>query len=214
MANVTVGHAVGMVLEVLQDDQTTPEHWTKENLLNWYNLAGREVVSLAPDANTIFESIKLAAGVKQSIPASRIGLIDVIRNMGVDGITPGPGITKTDSRIITVYQRAWITATATAVIKNWAPESLSAFFVSPPSDGTTYVEIKVASVPDKVIYDAGGLWESALVGVSERYVGAVINWILYRAYQKDSDFPGNEARSKDYYQQFLMACGAGQGKGQ
>jgi hypothetical protein len=65
MANVTVGHVLDMVLEVLQDDQTTPEHWTKENLLNWYNLAGREVVSLAPDANTLFEAIKLAEGVKQ-----------------------------------------------------------------------------------------------------------------------------------------------------
>jgi hypothetical protein len=133
--------------------------------------------------------------------------------MGVDGITPGPGITKSDSRILTTFQRAWINATASAVIKNWAPESLSVFFVSPPSDGTTYVEIKVASVPDKVIYDSGGLWESALVGVGERYVGAIINWILYRAYQKDSDLPGNEARSKGYYQQFLIACGAGQGKG-
>ena len=213
MANVTVGHAIDMVLEVLGEDQTTPEHWTKENLLNWYNLAGREVVSLAPDANTLFEAIKLAAGVKQSIPVNRIGLIDVIRNMGVDGITPGPGITKSDSRILTTFQRAWINATSSAVIKNWAPESLAVFFVSPPSDGTTYVEIKVASVPDKVIYDSGGLWESALVGVGERYVGAILSWILFRAYQKDSDFPGNDNRSKEYYQQFRIACGAGQGTG-
>jgi hypothetical protein len=213
MANVTVGHLVDMVLEVLQDDQSAPEHWTKENLLNWYNLATRQTAVTAPDANAIFESMKLAAGVKQSIPANRIGLIDVIRNMGADGMTAGAGITKTDTRMLTAFDRSWITATPSATIKNWGPETLTVFFVSPPADGNSYVEIKVSSVPDKVIYDGGGIWESAMVGVAEKYVDAVLNWVLYRAYQKDSDYPGNEQRSNGFYQQFLIACGAGQGKG-
>src|SRR5512139_593372 len=108
MANVTVGHLVDMALEVLQDDQTTPEHWTKQNLVNWYNLGTRETVNLAPEANAVFESMKLASGVKQSIPANRIALIDVIRNMGINGVTAGAGITKTDVGILTVYDRSWI----------------------------------------------------------------------------------------------------------
>jgi hypothetical protein len=207
MANVTVGHLVDMALEVLQDDQTTPEHWTKPNLLNWYNLGTRETVNLAPEANAFFESMKLASGVKQSMPANRIALIDVIRNMGVDGNTAGAGITKTDVGILTAYDRSWITATPSATIKNWAPQSLTVFYVSPPSDGTTYVEIKAAAVPTIVSYDAGGVWESALVGVAERYVNAVLNWIVHRAYQKDSDYPGNDQRSRDFYNQFLLACG-------
>lgn len=213
MANVTVGHLVDMSYEILKDDPDDPEHWTRENLLNWYNLATRETVALAPEANTIFEAIKLAAGVKQSIPASRIALIDVIRNMGTDGLTAGAGITKTDTRILTVFDRSWITATATAIVKNWGPESLTVFFVSPPSDGTSYVEIKVAAVPDKVAYDSAGLWENALVGVAEKYVDAVFNWMLHRAYQKDGDYPGNDERSAGYYKQFLIACAASQGKG-
>jgi hypothetical protein len=207
MANVTVGHLVDMAYEVLQDDPESPEHWTRENLVNWYNLGAAKTVALAPEANTIFESIKLAAGVKQSIPANRIVLIDVTRNMGVDGNTPGAGITKTDIRILTTYDRAWITATASAIIKNWGPESLTTFFVSPPSDGTSYVEIKVAAVPTKVVYDAGDLWQTALVGVAEKYVDAVFNWMLYRAYQKDGDYPGNDQRSRDFYNQFLVSCG-------
>jgi hypothetical protein len=207
MANVTVGHLVDMAYEVLQDDPESPEHWTRENLVNWYNLGASKTVALAPEANTIFESMKLAAGVKQSIPTNRIMLIDVTRNMGVDGNTPGAGITKTDIRILTTYDRAWITATASAIIKNWGPESLTTFFVSPPSDGTSYVEIKVAAVPTKVVYDAGDLWQTALVGVAEKYVDAVFNWMLYRVYQKDGDYPGNDQRSRDFYNQFLVSCG-------
>jgi hypothetical protein len=127
--------------------------------------------------------------------------------MGVDGNTPGAGITKTDTRILTAYDRSWITATASATIKNWGPETLTVFFVSPPSDGTTYVEIKVAAVPTKVLYDAGGLWESALVGVAEKYVDAVFNLMLFRAYEKDGDYPGNDQRASSFHNQFLLACG-------
>lgn len=211
MANVTVAHLVDMALEVLQDDSDSPEHWTKENLVNWYNLGARETVAFAPLANAIFESVKLASGVKQSVPARRIALIDVIRNMGTDGETAGDAITKTDIRALAAYDRSWITATAAATIKNWAPETISTFFVSPPSDGTIYVELEVAAVPDQVVYDEAGEWESALVGVTERYVNAVLNWILYRAYQKDSDYPGNNPRARGYYSQFLEACRGGAG---
>ena len=207
MANVTVGHLVDMAYEILKDDPSAPEGWTKENLLNWYNLGASKTVALAPEANMIFESMRLATGVKQSIPASRIAIIDVTRNMGADGNTPGAGITKTDIRILTAYDRSWITATASATIKNWAPESLTAFYVSPPADGNSYVEIKVAAVPTKVVYDAGGLWQNALVGVAERYVDAVFNWILFRAYQKDADYPGNDQRASTFHNEFLLACG-------
>lgn len=209
MANVTVAHLIDMALETLQDDPTTPVHWTKQNLVNWYNLGARETVVFAPEANTVFETMKLAAGVKQSAPANRLALLDVIRNMGNDGLTAGDGITRTDLRILTAYSRAWGIATAVATVKNWAPESLTAFYVSPPSDGVGYVEIKVSAVPTAVVYDVPGVWESALVGVAEKYVNAVLNWILYRAYQKDSDYPGNESRSRNFYKQFLLSCGAG-----
>ena len=207
MANVTVGHLVDMAYEILMDDSEDPQHWTKENLVNWYNLGARETVVLAPEANPVFESMILAAGVKQSIPANRIGLIDVIRNMGADGNTAGAGINRTDVGILTAYDRSWITATAGTTIKNWAPQSLTTFYVSPPSDGTTYVEIKASAVPTVVVYDTAGAWESALVGVAEKYVNAVFNWMLHRAYQKDGDYPGNDSRSRDFFNQFLLACG-------
>jgi hypothetical protein len=212
MANVTVGHLVDMAYEILKDEPAAPVHWTKPNLVSWYNMATRETVAVAPEANTILESIKTAVGVKQSIPANRIALIDVIRNMGADGNTAGAGITRTDTRILTAYDRSWITATASATIKNWAPESLTAFFVSPPADGNSFVEVKVAAVPAQVVYDAGGVWESALVGVAEKYVDAVFNWMLHRAYQKDGDYPGNDQRAGMFFKQFLFCCGVNPGK--
>lgn len=209
MANVTVAHLIDMALETLQDDPTTPVHWTKQNLVNWYNLGARETVVFAPEANMVFESMKLAVGSKQSAPANRLAILDVIRNMGTDGLTPGAGVSRTSLVLMTAYARAWSSEVAAAVVRNWAPESLTTFYVSPPSDGTGYVEIKASAVPAVVVYDVGGEWEAALVGVAEKYVNAVLNWILYRAYQKDSDYPGNEARSRNFHKQFLLSAGAG-----
>ncbi len=206
MANVTLGHLVDLVTVNLQDSGN--DNWTETNLINWYNLACRETVTLAPDANTVITTMKLASGVKQSVPAGTIKLLNVIRNMGTDGETAGPAVNPTTVQLMQAFDRDWDQATATEAIKNWMPESALTWYCYPPSDGTGYVEIEIAKPPDQVTYDADGDWENELVGVTDRYVNAIFNWILYQAYKKDSDYPGNENRASGYYQAFLNAVGA------
>lgn len=206
MANVTVRHLIDLAIETLQDADNVD--WTESALVYWYNMGCRECVHLKPDANAQIEIVKLAVGAQQSAPAGSIVLLNVIRNMGIDGLTPGKGITRIDVNALAVFDRSWsLSANQSAETLNWAPDDETTFHVNPPSDGTNYVEIQVSKVPNQVIWDGAGAWESELVGVADDYVFPVLNFILSCAYMKASDIPGNDALATKHFNLFLGGLG-------
>lgn len=206
MANLTVRTLLDMVEVILQDADN--DNWDLTELLRWYNLSCRQTVIFAPEANPIIEAVLLAAGVKQTIPASGLALINVIRNMGADGATPGAAIFPSTVKIIQAFDSSWATATAAAAIDNFMPETDRTFYTYPPSNGAGYVEMEYSKVPTAVIYDEAGAWETALVGVTDKYVKAVLEHILSLAFSKDTDFPGNLERAQMHLAQFGQAVGA------
>lgn len=206
MANVTVRHLLDMAVEVLQD--ANYDNWTETEFINWYNLIARQAVVYAPDANPVIEPILLGASAKHVIPAAGLALINVIRNMGADGETPGAAITPSTIQMITAFDKNWTTATSAAVIKHFMPETKRTWYSYPPSNGAGYIEIEYSKVPSLISYDADGDWESALVGVTDDYVFAVLEGILWKAFSKDTDFPGNQERSGTHMNAFLQAVGA------
>jgi hypothetical protein len=207
MASVTVRHLLNLAEGILQDAEN--DNWTLTDLINWYNLGARQTVILAPQANPIIESVKLAAGVRQTIPSKGLALIEIKRNMGTDGATAGDAVFPSTTKIMQSFLKGWSAATATVAIVHFMPETDRIWYNYPPSDGTGYVEEEYSKVPDAVTYDEDGDWESALVGVTDKYVDPILNFILSRAFAKDTDFPGNAARSQDHERQFLQAVGAG-----
>lgn len=207
MASVTVRHLLNLAEGILQDADN--DSWTLTDLINWYNLSARQTVILAPQANPIIESVKLVAGVRQVIPAKGLALIEIKRNMGADGATAGNAVFPSTTKIMQSFLQGWSAVTAAAAIVHFMPETDRIWYNYPPSDGTGWVEEEYSKVPDAVTYDEGGDWESALVGVTDKYVDACLNFILSRAFAKDTDFPGNAARSQDHERQWLQAVGAG-----
>ena len=213
MANITKKHILDVILDQVQDEDN--KLWSYEDLLNWENLGERTIVSLNPLANSKRESIKLASGVKQSIPAGGIAFIRVIRNMGTDGATAGTGVTPATVEAMTSFYPSWSTQTATQEIINAMPDpnDPTIFYVYPASDGTGYVEEEFSVVPPIVAYDDDGDWESAHIGIREGYVDPLMNYIFHRAYGKDTDIPGNKERSAEYHGLFLGAMGISKGGG-
>ena len=209
MANVTVKHILDMVEDHVQDEDN--DLWDIQDLLNWHNIGTRTIVSLDPKANSVIEAVKLVSGVKQVIPAGGIALVGVYRNMGSDGETSGRAITLTSVPSLSAFYPSWSTETATEAIYNFMPDpnNPTTYYNYPPSDGNGYVEIEYAKVPTIIVYDDDGDWESAQVGIKEGYIDQLMNYILYRAYGKDTDIPGNEAKSKVYYALFLQGMGIG-----
>jgi len=193
-----------MVIENLQDSGN--DNWSEQMLVNFANLGARQIAAFVPQANVVIESVKMVPGARQTIEASGLRFLRVIRNMGTDGVTPGNGIIDVGSSIgiLNVFNRNWMNETPSAEIWDCAgdDESDMIFWVSPPADGTSYVEVEYSKVPAPVVWDAGGVWESAPAPLANDYLGALMDYILYRAYEQDSDFPGNLQRAsmcKDAY---------------
>ena len=202
----TVRHLIDLTLRILQEEDD-PVDPTEEELVDWYNLSARQVVVAAPDANVVIEPVLLVSGVKQVLPSGSLELGRVIRNMGTNGTTPGDAITPTTVDILQMFDPSWSAATASSAIRHFMKEKGNYWFCTPPSDGTGYVEVETSKVPTAVTYDEAGLWESASVGVDDKYLDPLMHRILAYVFMRDSDESHNEARAIIHYNLFLEGVG-------
>jgi len=207
MSTLTVGYMVNIVEKKLLDESNAD--YTKADLIGFYNLSLRLIVSLIPRAYTITSSIKLASGTQQSIPSDGLALVGVPRNMGTNGTTAGAAIREASLDAFNQMFPNWSTTTAAAVIKNFMriPGMDASFFVYPPSDGTPYVQCVNSATPPTTTYDVEGLWEDDKIPLSDEFVGAIPDAMLFHAYDDDSDMPGNTTRSQIYYNRLLQNLG-------
>lgn len=185
---------------IIQDE--TNARWPQAELLKWLNDGQREIVLLKPDSYAQNESVALVAGTKQSIPATGIALIDVVRNMGTGGSTPGRAIRLIQRKILDEQLPDWHTETAAAIIKHFTFDDRDPkrYYVYPPSDGTTKIEVVYSSAPADVTV-------SDPITLDDIYSNALLDYVLYRAYQKDADYAANDARVAAAYQAFQNSLG-------
>lgn len=207
MADITIKHLLDQALELLQDVDT--DQFEYSTLIDWYNFGQRLIVSYIPDANAVVDTMKLASGSKQSIPVRGLGLINVYRNMGTDGETPGAAVIRATIEAVKAFDLNWAMATATSPVSNFMQDAMdkTIFYTYPPSDGTGYIELEFGQVPPIAVYDAAGVWENLMVGVHEKYIDSLLNYVLHRCYDKDTDFPGNLERSEYHRNMFYESAG-------
>ena len=103
----------------------------------------------------------------------------------------------------------WSTETAAEEINNFmrVPGMDAAFMVSPPSDGTGYVQMVYSATPPTTTYDTDGDWEDDKIPISDEFIPALPDAMLYNAYDDDTDIPGTLPRSQMYYQRALQILG-------
>lgn len=175
--------------------------WSADDLLSYLNAATRRVCLVRPDAKSSVESIQLAAGTKQSLPADARRLIDVTRNMGTDGASPGKVVTAIAQRDLDLYRPTWHSDTKKTYVDHFVydEETPDTFFVYPPVSSTTnvYVEAKLAKNPT-VLTDAA----TENVDIDDVYEPAIRHWMLHMAYNKETDSQASSMESKFHYQAF------------
>lgn len=212
---ITVNQVLSRVSQVLQD--TDNIRWPvlasgniPAELVDWLNDGCREVVMYKPDANSIDENLALVSGTKQMLPADAIRLLDVPRNMGSGGTTPGRAIRLINRKILDDQNPNWHSMTASQSIIHYmvnenSPKDLTenklTFYVYPPASVPTYVEIVYSKTP--AIAVAG----NAALPINEIYANAVINYILFRALSKDAEYAANPQQAAAYYQLFFNEMG-------
>ena len=139
---------------ILQD--ITNIRWALAELLDWLHDAQREIVLRKPDAyakNTTM--VLVVSETKQSIPSDGIMLLDVVRNMGAAGSTPGRAITRTDRGILDSQNPNWHIATGAAEVKHfmWDEKNPANFYVYPPQPAANpnYIELIYSAAPAQLI---------------------------------------------------------------
>ncbi len=207
MATLTAQNIVDRAGVILQD--TSNNRWAESELLDWLNDGQRQIVQFKPDANTSNSSVTLDSGAKQTLPSDAHSLIEVRRNMGSDGSTPGPAVTPVSLRTLDLQRPAWTADDQVAEIKHYAfnDQDPDTFYVYPPADGTSQVELVYSVIPSDIT-----LSDSITVG--DDYANALLNYILYRAYSKDADYAANNERAQGAYQAFVQALGIMQSQGE
>jgi hypothetical protein len=189
------------VQDILQD--TTGVRWPEAELIRYLNDAQREVVLHKPDASAETRVVTLAVGTRQTVPVDTLRLLEVVRNMGADGQTPGPAVTLIGRAVLDSQRRNWHAETPRSTIDHYVFDMREpkTFYVYPPSDGTVHAEAMLSVIPADVTT------VDSVLPLPELYANALIDYVLYRAYSKDADFAANLERSMVHFQSFATALG-------
>ncbi len=188
--------------EIILND-TTNVRWAATELLAWANAAQIEIIKLVPHANTLYASVLLTSGTKQTLASGSIRLIDIIRNMGLTpGTTAGNAITMVTKGHLDKMFPDWHTTTASTTVKHFMydPATPKIFWVYPQSPGTNYVDIITSVVPTAMTAGTN-------IDLDDEYRSAILDYILYRGYQKDADFNPEDKRVIGHWQAFMGGLG-------
>lgn len=200
---VAVNTIVASAQVVLQD--ATAIRWATTELVSWLNDAQREIVLLKPDAGATTATVALVAGTKQTIPADGNRLIKVVRNMSAlaDGLGR-KAVRIVEQEALDAAVPNWHDPATTGdaahanVVKNYcySEQNPRTFYVYPGAKTTsTWLEIVYSANPATV--SAG-----QNIALPDIYANAILDYILFRAFSKESDFSANAQRADNHYKLF------------
>ena len=201
--------AQSLVLRVVDISQDkTSIRWPVNELIRALNDAQREIIMYRPDAMVTPATIALVAGPKQALPSNGTKLIDVPRN------TNGNAVRLTNREILDAQMPSWYTATGVTKVLHYMYDirDPKVFYVYPPaaSSGAS-LDIVYSALPTDVAQVGSESAEYTAVtgniGVPDIYANAVVDFMLYKIYLKDSEYAGNASRSQSHYTLFSNALG-------
>jgi hypothetical protein len=205
---IAASSIIRRVVETMQDN--TSIRWPVAELVRYLNDGQREVVLYRPDSMVTNASVTLAAGAKQSLPTNGAKLIDVVRNTGVNKRS----VRITSRTILDTQSPNWYNLAGVTEVLHYMydPRDPRVFYVYPPAAASgASVEIVYAAYPTDIAEPADGALYSAVTGnitLPDIYGNVLTDYILYRAYTKDSEYAGNAQRAQAHYAAFQGALTA------
>jgi len=201
---LTANDVFTRVSDIMQDQ--TNVRWTLDELLRYLNDGRREVAIARPDLYASTANVALASGTKQALPADGMRLIDVTRNMPND--IPGKAIRITEREILDAQRPDWHTETPAALVKHFMYDERNprSFYVYPPVTAGHKVEVTYGQTPTDIVI---GNISTTQLAQEDIYSGALVDYVCYRAFSKDSEYAGNAQRAAVHYTQFQNALGLG-----
>ena len=131
---------------------------------------------------------------KQTIPTAGLRLIEIVRNVG------GRAVTQVDRKILDETLPNWHETTAgTNQIEHYIYDPVTqSIFTFIRCFGYASLEIVYSSAPSEISISNFDT-DTTTISLDDVYANCILDYMLYRAYQKDSEYAGNAERSMMHY---------------
>lgn len=201
---VQASSIVSKVRLQLIDTGLTPR-WTDAELLGYISDGQRTMVTISPSLTATRIAHPLLQGSRQRIPTDGYMLLDIPRNMGVDGVTPGRAVRIIKRDLLDALKPSWHGAATTPTAQNFLYDPLDpvTFHVYPPSDGQGKVELLYSRMPAEVT----SLTDE--ITTPETFQTGLFYYVMFRACAKDSDFAAGQSLAQSWFTLFNNFMGVG-----
>jgi hypothetical protein len=178
-------------------DNGSTYRWADSELLNWLSDGQRAIVALDPVATQTVTGVTLVAGTRQSLPSGAHKLIHIYRNLSAGG-TPGKACTYVPLSLLDTQYPDWHTDTAVSAVRHWTYDENDpvGFYVYPRNDGSGRVELNYSTMPTDLPST------SSNISVRDIYQTALLDYVMFRAHSKDSDFAAGQSLAAGYLTAF------------
>lgn len=200
--------------DLLQDQ--TSVTWPASELVRWLNDAQRAIVKARPDAMNTTTTMTLAAGSRQDLDNAALTpppakLIEITRNMAAS--SSKGAVTLIPRKVLDAQTPNWHNIPGAVNILHYMFDARDpkTFYVYPPALATAQLEVMYAAYPTDITEPSDGALWSVVTGnlsLPDIYADDVLNLILFRAYSKDMESAGNEARAAAYLNMVTASLGA------
>mgnify|MGYP007046356717 FL=1 len=174
------------------------------SIISYLNDACRFLAENEPDAFSDNSEFFCVIGTRQELPSNATRLIDIVRNLEGKK-TP---LTPSDKTTMNAIRPNWHSenpSTQQELFFNDDRDS-KRFYVYPPAKAGSLLEIVIALEP-RHHFIAEAQDKSSLMQVNDRYIPSIMNYMLYRAFDKDSDTAGNFSRAQTYLRNAYTSLG-------
>ncbi|HAU4888434.1 DUF6682 family protein [Aeromonas hydrophila] len=174
--------------------------WGLDDLISYYNSAISAIASARPDIFIKTQPFVCVAGTRQTAPAGTIKLIDVERNT-----QSGKTIRYVSRADLERLIPSWASSTGgiEAELYIHEPTNITAFWLYPGVKAGVSVDLVLSILPPPVTKSEVG--SGAQVQVDDRYITPCLDWIMYRAFMRDSEVTANASRGQLHLQSFTHA---------
>lgn len=217
---------------MLLDTRPQFTRWLELELVMWLNDAQRAIAKYLPGASSLVASMKLAPNTTRqsiaAIPAASLiladgttppaftrctMLLDVVRNMGADGLTAGAPIRCVPDELMDGIDPNWHNTLGAGSIDHFTydPRVPVMFYVAPRvSDSiVTWAEVVLAAIPVDVPMSGlprygYSLADATVISIGDQYLDDLLNYVMARAHMKDSSF-ANADKAQMHTQLFVAS---------
>lgn len=204
MATITALSIIAKASRILQDIANA--RWSTSDLLDVLNDGQRAIVIAKPSANITTAPIPLVAGTLQTLPANGIVIEEITRNMGTNGLTPGPVILPMQKAVLDISFPGWHqdNPDLTVVYYCYNTKTPKIFYVYPPQPAGTQQKVEALMSANPV--DVPSI--SSVIALDDIYAIPLEEYVLYRAFLRDAEASTLDyQRAKDHFQNFMALVG-------